>query len=146
MPIFRPVLVFVCLTAGTLSASAQEPRDREYRKAMAACENPDILAARKRVEAVLDTAPAGAAAEAQRMMEEGLAACGHGNVAAGKNSLDEAIEVLAAFSAEPVPPAEPVAAEPAAAELITPEPAPEAVAVPDPGDAAAEEVPWWQFW
>jgi len=121
--------VLLALTAGAHSVAAQEMRDRAFLKALAACADAEILAARDRIDARIGAAPAGAAAEAERMTEEGLAACGRGDLPAAKEALEEAAEVLAAFSAD------------ALGEDAAESPAPAADA-----ESAAEDVPWWQFW
>lgn len=120
-----PLALIACVAGGTF-ATAEEIRDRAFIQAMNACTDANILANRDTVQAALTSAPAGAAAEAERMMEEGLAACGNGDLEAGRAQLNDAVEVLATFS------------------TATSEAAPEPEAAAGPADA--EEAPWWQFW
>ncbi len=146
----RLAIVFAAALAAGVSASpgpavAQQQQagnaasanaDETFQKLIDMCDDTDVLVLRARIRLQIPRATPAAAETAQTMMDQGLARCGEGDIAAAKTTLTEALAIADAGVTEKfgqdgtatVTAAKP----PAAARAAT--------------EQAEKKDPWWKVW
>lgn len=137
-------VVTLLLAAMTVAAQQQQAgnaasTDTEgtFQALIEACDDVDALMLRARIRLQLPRTTEEAAVEAERMLEQGFATCGSGDLETAKSQLTEALAIAEAGAAEKF------------ATQIT-EPSAQQVSMESSketdDDAAKEKSPWWKFW
>jgi len=131
------------LFAGTASAQEQQAgneasinAEETFQRLIEQCDSTDALMMRARIRLLLGRIPDDVEAEAQRLLDEGFAACGEGDMETAMAKLDQSLavadagvdETFGGGNEEEVAAAE----EPAADGAVA--------------DAAEGDRPWWKFW
>ena len=129
-------LALMATTALAQTQQAGELSDTEaaFQELVEKCDNVDMLVLRGRIRLQQGRVPPETADASQKLMEEGFALCGQGDVPGGTAKLEESLALIEAKASEILD------AKIAAQE--NPEPEPEPVAAEDEG----AKKPWWQLW
>lgn len=132
---------------GASAALAQEQQagneastnaEATFQQLVEQCDNTEALTKRARVRLLIGRTTDEAAGEAETLLQEGLAACGEGNMDEALTKLDSAIEVADAGTEE-------VFSTDDGSDAADADPT-EASADATATGESAEEAPWWQFW
>ena len=117
--------------------SASANADETFQALIEACDVTDILVLRGRLRVQIPRITEEAAAQAQELLDQGMAKCGEGDIEMATSLMNEALEIADKGATEAfgtdgsTTPTETVAADATATE--------EAM-------EAEEDKPWWQFW
>jgi hypothetical protein len=111
--------------------------EETFQRLIEQCDNTDALMMRARIRLLLGRIPENVEAEAQRLLDEGFAACGEGDMETAMAKLEQSLEVADAGVDDTFGGGN--EEEVAAAD----EPAAEGAA---PNGSAEEDRPWWKFW
>lgn len=140
------VLTVTCVTALGLPAFAQEQqagnaasRDTEatFQALIDKCDDVDALMLRARIRLQLPHTTDEASATAQKMLDEGFATCGGGDLEGAKATLYEALEIAEEGATITYGTAD---ADPSSVNETA------AVAVEEVSDKSQDDKPWWKLW
>lgn len=126
------------LLAGAAFAQEQQAGNEASRNAEATfralieqCDDTDALMKRARIRLLLGRIPDDVEAEAQRLLDEGFAACGEGDMETAMARLEESLAV----------------AQAGVDQVFAVEDEEEVAAAQEPAaDEGEEDRPWWKFW
>jgi len=143
MRMLTPAFAAVLLAATPALAQEQQAggqgtvdTEETFQKLIEQCDNIDVLVMRGRIRLLLPRTTPEAAAEAEAMLNQGLAACGEGKIEEAKATLQEANDLANAGVTEKF------------GQDASPDVATEAATEPEQATAEVEEQkkPWWQIW
>ncbi|MEO1687390.1 MAG: hypothetical protein AAFU61_05740 [Pseudomonadota bacterium] len=142
--VFALVPVLAAALAGPAPAQEQQAgnaasTDTEgtFQALIDKCDDVDALMLRARIRLQLPRTTEAAAETAQKMLDDGFAQCGGGDLDGAKATLSEALEIATAGSEEVFAASEAAAAESEAAAQT---------AAAEAQEAEDADKPWWQFW
>ena len=140
----RIVIALFALWVFQSAASAQTQQagadagqaDAAFQELIAKCDNTDILLLRGKTRLLLGRTTPDAAEKAEALINEGMAKCGEGDLAAAEAKITEGFELAQAGATEKF------GTDASAEKSAETEP----VAKPSGTESDQKDKPWWQFW